>query len=103
MVETDGAFRTTDLTLAVVLAAAGYRYDLERLNSRKIAWVFDCPLRERKAEEFDDLVAAYDEHSCKVEPRSFVEEMARVRSQMYEKLGITPISRRRPASSADRT
>lgn len=97
MVETDGAFRTTDMTLASVLAAAGFTYLVERLNSTSIAWLFE-PALERE-EEFDNLVGAYDERGCKVEPRSFMEEVARIRREMYDALGIKPNSRRRAPSA----
>jgi hypothetical protein len=88
MVEADGAFfRTTDMTLAAVLACQGYKYQVERLNSSTGAWVFDQP---RDSESFDDCVYMYGEYSLRVEPRAFVTELSAVRKAMYNLLGVKP-------------
>lgn len=92
MVEVDGAFRTDDMTLAAVLVSQGYRCTIERLNSRHAVWVF-----KDDSEEFGDLVEAYEEGSVKVEPKSFMIEFSRVRSELYEFLGHR--AQRRPRSA----
>lgn len=93
MVETDGAFGTDDLALAVVLISEGYSYKLERLNSKQVRWIFNPP--EHREEEFDELLGAYDERAVRVEPRSFMIEYARVRGEMFRFLGA-PDRRRHP-------
>lgn len=97
MVEVDGAFRTQDLALVVVLASEGYTYTHERTNSHRCQFVFDCPVD--REEDFDDLIDAYEGGNVKVEPRSFVIEQARVRDKMMRFLGV-PNRRRRPGSDA---
>lgn len=100
MVEADGAFfRTTDMTLAAVLACQGYTYRVERLNSRSGAWVFNEPKND---EDFDDLVEEYKEASVRVEPKAFAAELAAVRKRMYNLLGVQPNAKTRlTAPSAD--
>lgn len=95
--EDDGAFRTKDMALATVLSCQGFRYHLERISAKDALWVFEPPAN--REDEFDDLVDSYNNHACKVEPRSFVVEWGKVRTKLYAFLGI---SRRRadgPSSS----
>jgi hypothetical protein len=101
MVETDGAYRTQDMALATVLVSAGFKCSLERLNSQRVCWVFADPRPER-AEDFENLLDAYESHSCRVEPRSFIIETARVREEMMGFLGI-PSRRRLPDAPSAQT
>ena len=94
-VETDGAFRTTDLALATVLVVKGYKHKVEKLNTRTVAWVF-VPDSQQE-EGFEDIIAAYAEYGCRVEPKSFIEEMARLRAEMYQHLNIRDRRRRAPS------
>ena len=97
MVEADGAFfRTTDMTLATVLACQGYKYRVERLNSNQGAWVFEQP---EDSGSFDDCVDMYENHGLRVEPRAFVSELSTVRKSVYNALGIKPNALRRSQRS----
>lgn len=98
MVEADGAFfRTTDMTLAAVLASCGYNYRCERLNSKSGAWVFDEPAN---GEDFDDTVANYRDGAVRVEPKAFAAEIAIVRRHMYDILGVPSKHRTRLGAPA---
>jgi hypothetical protein len=88
LIEDDGAFRTTDLTEAALLASQGFSYSLERLNRAMVAWVFaDQGSRD---EELTDLVNRYKDGGCRVEPRAFMSEIGKLRSELYTFLGIAP-------------
>lgn len=87
MIEADGAYRTGDMTLATVLVASGFKYILERHNRKRAAWVF-LDVDSEREDDFDDLVDSYESGSCRVEPRAFVEELARVRTELYRFLGV---------------
>lgn len=90
------------MVLATVLISKGFGYTLERLNSRKAVWRFDCP--PEREEEFDDLIDAYEQHSVRVEPRSFLEEYAQIRKELYKLLDSNPVRRPfTPSASADGT
>jgi len=81
----DGAFRTDDMTLAVVLALAGYTYRVEAIMGRyrKWAnWVFDD-----LGGETGEIIATYAKDQWLVEPRAFVQMMAKVREEMYVAVG----------------
>jgi hypothetical protein len=93
LAEADGAFRTTDMALAAVLASQGFAFRLERLSSTQGAWVFQ---RDGESDELDDIIGTYEDRGCKVEPRAYLEEVARVRNALYSFMGT------RRASSAQR-
>jgi hypothetical protein len=80
----DGAFRTDNLAMAVVLSMAGFEYTLQKITARKAIWVFEHP--GDKEEEFDDLIGDFDEFACKVEPRAFVLRHAEMRNEIFKLL-----------------
>lgn len=82
MVETDGAYRTDDMCLAVVLSCAGFQSKMEQLNSTKVVWAFSDIPPDRE-EELEDIVDAYAEYGSKVEPRAFLFEYVKVRSNLF--------------------
>ena len=81
-------YRTTDMALAAVLASQGYEYTLTRLNRTKGAW--DFTVSDSRNEELDDILDAYQEHKYQVEPRSFLEEVGRLRRELYNFLEVDP-------------
>jgi hypothetical protein len=93
--QADGAFRTEDMALAAYLACCGYRYEIERLNSRMAVWAFAEPV----GDEMDDQIDAYENYQVRVEPRAYLKEVGRVRSELYAFLNNR--APRRGAPSAD--
>ena len=83
MVETDGAFRTGDMTLATLLTIQGYESKMELVGIKAILWVFEELPDDGQQEIFDDLIDAYQEYACKVEPRNFVLALVQVRRDMF--------------------
>src|SRR5580765_4688740 len=78
----DGAFRTDDMALAAVLTSHEFKYTLERVqDSRWIIWAFECP--DDRGTEFDQILEKYDEFEYRIEPRSFVQVLARVRRELH--------------------
>lgn len=84
----DGTFRTDDMSLAATLVCAGFSYHLVKLNSTKAAWVFEPT--EAQEEDFDDLVDDYRQFRHSVEPRAFLQEVGRMRSELYELIPPRP-------------
>jgi hypothetical protein len=80
MVET---YRTDDMCFATVLSCAGFRYTLERLSRSKAIWIFEVPGDPDDQERFEDLCDDYDSYSHKVEPRSFLADMVKIRREMF--------------------
>lgn len=94
----DGALRTTDLALSAVLTSLGFEHRLERLSSTRAQWVFAC--EGDKQAELEAAVARYEQFALRVEPRSFLEDVGRLRKQLYD-LVPPPHQRRRSAPSSD--
>ena len=78
-------YRTTDLAEASLLAANGYKYELERLNQHQAAWVFG--VTGSTEEDFFELSEQYQGRSARVEPRAFLAQVKKVRNELYRFLG----------------
>lgn len=92
-----GEYRTDDMALATLLRGQGLAYRLERLGYRKAVWIF----RYTDDETFDNILDEYIDHSAKVEPRTFVQELAQVREELFAFLGEPERRQLRHASSSD--
>lgn len=79
---TTEAYRTDDLSLATVLAMAGFEYVLEKVTSRKILWVFKYP--SEKVDDFDDILDEYNEWEYKVNARAFILKHAEMRNEIFK-------------------
>jgi len=76
------------MCLVTVLTGAGFKYTLERLSASKAIWIFVVPTDPDDEERFEDICDNFDSYDCKVEPRSFIEDLAKIRKEMYELMGI---------------
>jgi len=85
-----GAFGTDDLALATTLVCSGFEYELKRLNSTKVMWLFDPPAS--REDEFFDMLTRYESRTCKVEPWSYTIELSRMKSKLFSFLGRTGAS-----------
>jgi hypothetical protein len=89
VIETDGAFRTKDMTEATLLASQGFRYTLERQSANLAVWVFE--VTDENAEDLESITSNYVERSTRVEPRAFMAEVGRIRSELYKFLKQRPV------------
>jgi len=94
MNEGDGNYGTIDLAEATVLAGEGYTYELSKLSKSQATWTFLVP-EDSTVEDFWNTVQNYQEGKCRVEPRSFMLEVKKMRSELYKFLG--PDAPQRPA------
>jgi len=85
MADAGGAFGTDDLALATTLVCAGFGYELKRLNSTKVMWLFDPP--QSREDEFFDMLTRYESRTCTVEPWSYTIELSRMKSKLFTFLG----------------
>jgi hypothetical protein len=101
MIQTDGAIRTDQMSLAVVLSLAGYDLVMERIGEVAF-WV----IIEDEADELAmDIVEEYVSGACRVEPRNFMRESKVVRERLYDFLGYRgrvrgPVAGSSPAGDA---
>ena len=101
MTEADGAFRTDDMTLAVVLSLRGFKYRTESMTGfqrKRVSWVFECS--GKAAVTLRSIVDKYSSEEYRVEPRAFVMRMAQVREEMYRLIGTQDRRHARSAPSA---
>lgn len=84
MIQSDGSFRTDDMTLAIVLACHGFNpsLNIEERRGKKIGiWVL--PVAE-VTEAVKTLVDEYMSSRIRVEPRRFMREARHVRHELYK-------------------
>lgn len=83
-------FRTDDMALATVLVMREFEIgQFEKLSRNKVVFIFS--FSDERQDELDEILGDYDELSYKVEPKTFIKEVAKLRSRIYE---IAPPSRR---------
>ncbi len=85
MIHADGAIRTDEMSLAVVLSMEGYDLLMVR-QGRVVIWV----IPENDADESaHEIVHEYVSGAYRVEPRNFMREVREVRTRLYDFLNIT--------------
>jgi hypothetical protein len=90
----EGCYRTDDLALATMLAMEGFEYSIKKLSSKKAIWIFT--FSHEMEEDFEDLIADYDQYAAKVEPRAFVLRWGEMRRELFH---YCPPTRRSVAPS----
>jgi hypothetical protein len=98
MTHTGDDFRTNDLTLAVVLALAGFEYRIEKLTKRTAVWDFPTPGDEPAQEKFEDILSDFTEWEHSVEPRAFVAKWSEMRRELFNT--VEPLRSFRPSPAA---
>jgi hypothetical protein len=88
-IERAEAFRTKDMTEATLLASQGFRYKLELHSTNLAVWVFE--VTDENAEDLYAISHDYTERSARVEPRAFMKEVGRIRSELYKFLKTSPV------------
>jgi hypothetical protein len=82
--------RTDDMTFACVLSLQNFKLELQTGEKPgRAIWVVD----EEQLDGHDDIdqfVRDYRNGICRVEPRRFMQELRRVRKELYDFLGFEP-------------
>lgn len=97
MPDKDGNYGTIDLAEATVLAEHNFEYKLGKLSKSQASWTFLVPVDPNEQEQFWELVQEYQEGLSRVEPRSFMLEVKKMRSELYSFLGPDAPKRQAPA------